>query len=91
MTDIGNGCGVQLQSGRSEDCEGWSLLACGTAQLRRFRGTYRITSTFSSDTLLVTSRLFVVTCTVSSKDRTVDERRVKVSGSYRGTIQVLWG
>ena len=46
-------------------------------------------STFSTDTLLATGRLLVVACIVSSKDRTVDERRVKVSGSYRGTLLAL--
>jgi hypothetical protein len=48
-------------------------------------------STFSTDTLLATSRLLVVACIVSSKDRTVDKRRVKVSGSYQGTLLELWG
>lgn len=47
-------------------------------------------SSFSTAMLLATSRLLVVACIVSS-DRTVDERRVKVSGSYRGSLLALWG
>jgi hypothetical protein len=47
-------------------------------------------STFSSDTLLATSRLPIVAC-MASKGRTVDDRRVKVSRSYRGTLLAFVG
>ena len=39
-------------------------------------------STFRSDTPLATGRLHVGACILSSNDRTVDERRVKVWCSY---------